>query len=133
MDQVLDDTDVASFLFKRHTRASAYQTVLRGRILVLSFMSVAELYKWSLLHNWGDNRKRLLQDYIDTFVTHPFTLDLSRIWAEISFDCQSRGHSISAADAWVAATAIMHGIPLATNNHRDFSPVSQLKLLVIDQ
>ncbi len=43
-DRLVVDTDVISFLFKRDTRAKLYEPHLSGRQLVISFMTVAELY-----------------------------------------------------------------------------------------
>ncbi len=45
MADLLVDTDVSSFFFKRDTRAKNYESFLRGHKLFLCFMSVAELYR----------------------------------------------------------------------------------------
>jgi tRNA(fMet)-specific endonuclease VapC len=45
------DTDVVSFLFKRDTRAELYRPHLSTRLLVVSFMTVAELDRWALSRN----------------------------------------------------------------------------------
>ena len=42
------DTDVASFRFKRDTRAERYRPSLERRQLVVSFMTVAELEAWAV-------------------------------------------------------------------------------------
>ena len=49
---VVLDTDVASFLFKGDTRAETYRPHLHGKTLALSFMTVTELYQWSLVRHW---------------------------------------------------------------------------------
>jgi predicted nucleic acid-binding protein len=36
---------------------------------------------------------------------------------------------IHVADAWIAATAILLGVPLITNNHADYAGVNDLALL----
>src|SRR5438046_3011139 len=46
--RVVADTDVASFVFKRGTRRSLYAPHLKGRILVISFQTVAEVERWAL-------------------------------------------------------------------------------------
>ena len=56
MTPVVVDTDVASFLFKNDTRASAYLRHLRNRQWPMSFMMEAELEQWSLLANWRPKR-----------------------------------------------------------------------------
>ena len=43
MSQVLVDTDVISYLLKNDTRADLYQPHLQDQLLVVSFMTVAEL------------------------------------------------------------------------------------------
>jgi hypothetical protein len=50
------DTNVMSFLFERDTRAEWYRPRLTGKLLVLSFMTVAELDRWALERNWGQAR-----------------------------------------------------------------------------
>jgi tRNA(fMet)-specific endonuclease VapC len=42
------DTDIASFIFKDSDYASPYMPLLRGHELVLSFMTVAELFQWAV-------------------------------------------------------------------------------------
>ena len=42
MDVVLLDTNIVSFLLKGDSRAKSYAPHLRGRILAISFMTVAE-------------------------------------------------------------------------------------------
>jgi predicted nucleic acid-binding protein len=41
------DTDVVSMLFKGDTRALAYRVHVAGRLLGISFMTLAELERWS--------------------------------------------------------------------------------------
>lgn len=43
---LLLDTIVVSYLLKGDTRAAAYAPLLEGNRLVLSFMTVAELFEW---------------------------------------------------------------------------------------
>ncbi len=45
------DTDVVSFLFKRDSRAELYRRHLTGALLTISFMTLAELERWTLEHN----------------------------------------------------------------------------------
>lgn len=47
------DTDVVSFLYKRDSRADLYRPHLTGHMLTISFMTLAELERWTLSANWG--------------------------------------------------------------------------------
>lgn len=60
MSRVVVDTDVVSFLFKNHPISRLYDAELAGRILVLSFMTVAELDRWAIQSKWGESRRRWL-------------------------------------------------------------------------
>ena len=51
MDAALVDTDVVSFTFKRDTRHHLYRPHLDGKLLSLSFMTVAELDLPLVTHN----------------------------------------------------------------------------------
>ena len=48
MNAAIVDTDVVSMLFKGHSKAAAYGPHLAGRLLGISFMTLAELERWSL-------------------------------------------------------------------------------------
>jgi hypothetical protein len=47
-------------LFKGDTRALAYRPHISGRLLGISFMTLAELDRWPLERNWGQGRKLAL-------------------------------------------------------------------------
>jgi tRNA(fMet)-specific endonuclease VapC len=64
MASVVVDTDVVSFLFKRDTRAEWYRPYLLGKLLVLSFMTVAELDRWALQRNWGQTSRSKMEEYL---------------------------------------------------------------------
>jgi predicted nucleic acid-binding protein len=57
MNAAIVDTDVVSMLFKGDTRALAYRSHIAGRLLGISFMTLAELERWSLERAWGQMRK----------------------------------------------------------------------------
>ena len=56
MNQIVLDTDVWSFLFKRDSRAELYRAHLERNTLYISFQTVAELYQWAETNNWGEGR-----------------------------------------------------------------------------
>ena len=50
-------------------------------------------------------------------------------WAEVKDQVQRKGKIIQTADAWIAATAKLHGIPLVTHNGKDFAQVEGLTVI----
>jgi len=64
IDAVVIDTDVLSYLFKGDTRAGLYLPHLDQRLGLLCFMTLAELRQWALIRNWGERRRRNLEEFI---------------------------------------------------------------------
>jgi hypothetical protein len=56
-EQRLVDTSVLSLVLKRDTRAALYAPNLTNRIGVLSFITLAELYRWPEERDWGPRRR----------------------------------------------------------------------------
>ncbi|MHC4252675.1 MAG: PIN domain-containing protein [Planctomycetota bacterium] len=123
------DTDVVSFLFKEDTRAEAYGSHLRGKLFVISFMTLAELLRWALTRNWGGAKRRLLDDHLRSVYVQPYDRDLCRIWAQITDEARRAGRPIQCADAWVAAVSVQLDLPLVTNNPADYAGVGGLRVL----
>jgi tRNA(fMet)-specific endonuclease VapC len=129
MSLLLIDTDIASFIFKGSDYADPYISLLGGHELALSFMTIAELFQWASLRQWGDRRLIQLEQYLSNYLIIPVDRPLCREWAEIRANRQRAGRPISAQDAWVAATALRHSLPLVTHNVKDFLDIPNLKLI----
>jgi tRNA(fMet)-specific endonuclease VapC len=123
------DTDVLSFTFRGDTRAELYRPHLTGKLLAISFMTLAELDQWALQRRWGAARRARMEAYLRTFVVYPFDRALCLKWAEVSVDARRRGRPIQTADAWIAATALLHNLPLVTHNPSDYAGVPGLTLV----
>lgn len=126
---VLVDTDVVSFLLKQDRRVEPYQRYLSGRLLVLSFMSLAELYRWAEVRGWGERRKREMEMHLRGFIIPEHSHELCRTWARVMAQAQRHGRALSCADGWIAATAVLHDIPLVTHNRKHFEGVQGLEVI----
>ena len=126
---VVVDTDVISMLFKRDPRSAPYVELLRGLPLVASFMTYAELYQWTRLHNWGDARIEELEGFLADYSLMMSTKELCHRWADVRAEARAAGRPISAQDAWHAALALHFGVPLVTNNARDFTMLEHLRIM----
>lgn len=129
MSRVVVDTDVVSFLFKNHPIGSRYDPELTGRIPLISFMTVAELERWTIQRKWTLQRRHWLNLYLRRFTVVPSSPDLCRQWAEVTVTAQAGGRRIECADAWIAATAMLYGAPLVTHNRGDYLGLSGLTLI----
>jgi predicted nucleic acid-binding protein len=128
MQAVLLDTDVFSFIFKRDTRAAEYASHLAGVQPCLCFQSVAELRLWALLRNWGERRRTNLEISIARCLILPFDDGISRRWAEVNSHRLRVGRPIQCGDAWIAAAALQHGIPLLSHNIGDYADIPGLQI-----
>jgi predicted nucleic acid-binding protein len=71
----------------------------------------------------------VLEAYLADFaVLHSDSL-LCSTWASIRNESIHNGRSISSADAWIAATALVLSVPLVTNNPRDYRRLHKLQLI----
>ena len=129
MKVAIVDTDVVSMLFKGDTRARAYRIHVAGRLLGISFMTLAELERWSLERGWGPRRKLELAEHLSHYAVLPVSRELCVKWAEVAFAAKRRGRPIQTADAWIAASALHYQVPLITNNQSDYSLIDGLTVL----
>lgn len=129
MTAVVVDTDVVSYVFKNHPFGSRYDPELAGGITLVSFMTIAEIERWVLQHRWGSQRVQLLRTFLQRFTVVPSSPDLCRKWAEVMVTAQAAGRRIESADAWIAATALLHDAPLLTNNRNDYLGVTGLTVI----
>ncbi len=123
------DTDVVSFFFKNSALAGLYHQHIAGRLLIISFMTVAELDRWALEHNWGRARTALMEAHLQQFVVYPSDRALCRLWAQVIDSERRDGRVVSTADAWIAATALLSNLPLVSHNRKHFEHVSGLSLI----
>jgi tRNA(fMet)-specific endonuclease VapC len=128
MNQIVIDTDIASYIFNWHSSAKQYVDALRGSQLVLCFMSIAEMRMGAIAAGWG-TRRTLLEQFIAGFGTVYADDALCTSWAQLRADARAAGRALSPQDAWIAAVALGLGVPLATNNRGDFLHIPKLHLL----
>jgi tRNA(fMet)-specific endonuclease VapC len=111
---IVVDTDVVSYLFKRDTRASLYRPHLTDRWVILSFMTLAELEYWVETRHWSAQRRARLHSFLSDYAVHFPDADGCRLWARVMAAARRAGRPIGPADAWIAATALLHDVPLVT-------------------
>jgi len=126
---VLVDTDIVSMVFKGDSRAERYRRYLTGNILAVSFMTVAELHRWALSRNWGAPRRAEMKAHLENYVVLLCEKEMCQTWAEVMESARRKGRPIECADAWIAATALLYGVPLVTNNAGDYAGVDRLVVI----
>jgi tRNA(fMet)-specific endonuclease VapC len=128
-EPIVVDTNVVSYVLKGDTRATGYLPQLTARVLVLSFMTVAELDAWAEINRWGQRRRQRMERFLAGYTIHFPDRRLCRLWAAVMAEGRRAGRPILAADGWIAATALRYGVPLVTHNPSDFVGVSSLTII----
>jgi tRNA(fMet)-specific endonuclease VapC len=123
---VVVDTDVFSFVYKGDSRAAGYAPHLTGQPLHLAFVTIAELYRWSVLHGWGQQRVDDLRGVIANYTVLGYDDETAWEWARLM---SIKGRPVAPGDAWVAAVATRHGLPLVTHNRKHFDGLPGLTVI----
>ena len=118
-----------SYLLNRHSLAVVYEQLLAGCEPLISFMTVAEMYRGALKRNWGPRRMSELAEHLRQFAIVPYSFRVCLSYAHIANSAERRGTPIATADALIAASALSLGIPLATHNKRHFQGIGGLTVI----
>jgi predicted nucleic acid-binding protein len=130
---VVLDTDVFIWINRGRRQATRYMSLLDGKRMILSFATVAELWRGAYVQNYSEASRRRLEADIGTAVVVPPTNALTHEWARLSADARAAGHPLGAKaqahDAWIASTARSLKVPLLTDNRAHFDGIPGLTLL----
>jgi predicted nucleic acid-binding protein len=129
MNHVVVDTNVVSFLLKKDTKAECYRRHLEGKVLGISFMTLAEVYYGAIKSNWGRKKRERLQTALRKYSVIPFDSTVCAFWARIRAEREKVGHPITHSDAWIAASALRCDAPLVTHNPKHFEGIEGLRVI----
>lgn len=132
MSLVVIDTDVASTLLRRRA-TDALAGALAGQVLAVTFVTVGELTKWTLVRHWGPRSLDTMRNFLAGLVVLPYDLQVAARWGELQAYAQLRGRPRPTNDSWIAACCLVRDIPLATLNTKDFADFAEHEGLVLVQ
>ena len=127
--QLILDTNIVSYLMRGGALAETYRPHLQDHLLAISFITVGELYFGAEKGNWGEIRRRALEQQLRNFVIIPYDRGIARCYGRLVAERQRAGRPISPNDAWIAACAVRHDVPLVTHNPKDFEGITALKIV----
>ena len=130
MRYVVLDTDVASRIIKRQLDGPLAAR-LTAVAWCVTFVTVGELWQWATMRSWGRRTREELEDWLSSVVKLDSDPVISREWGRISADARRRGRPRPANDTWIAACCLVHGLPLATLNRKDFEDFAEHEGLVL--
>lgn len=125
---IVVDTNVVSHLFNGDHIAPYYRKRLQGHIVVISFQTLEELWYGASWRGWGAKRRTQFTKHLNQYTVIWSSPQLVEICAGLRSRMRSSGHTLQVADAWIAATAVMLGCPLASQD-KNFASVPNLQLI----
>jgi tRNA(fMet)-specific endonuclease VapC len=127
--KIILDTNVVSYLMKGGPLAEAYAPHVQGKLVSITFITVGELYFGAENKNWGKNKRNHLEMTLRNFVVIPYDHEIARCYGRLVAERRHAGKQISHNDAWIAACAIRHNVPLLTHDSKDFTGISLLQVI----
>ena len=127
--KIVLDTNIVSYLMRGGPLANAYAPHVQGKLLAISFITVGEMYFGAEKAKWGERKRQMLETTLRNIVVIPYDHEIARKYGEIVADRQRKGDQISIHDAWIAACAVRHGVPLVTHNSKHFQGIPGLVVI----
>ena len=128
---LLIDTDLLIDQERSEDRATALDDLLAGEDCAISVISMSELLHGALRATGARRvrRRAFVEHLLGGLQAIPITQGVARVHAEAWAALQARGELIGAHDLWIAATALAHGLGVATRNAGEFSRVDGLRVV----
>jgi len=119
------DTDTCSAHLKQRSSVTNRFLQYTGRLHV-SVVTVGELMTWALRANAPPRRLQGVEDLLKDVVVLDVTEDTARKFGELRAGLLDSGRPTPEMDLLIAASALVHGLTLVTQNVKDFVHISGL-------
>lgn len=129
---LLIDTDLLVDLEREGTGSPA-ELLLGDEDRAISVITVSELLHGAHRARGAvrARRRAFVEHVIGGLEAIPITEPVARIHADIWGELTERGRPIGAHDMWIAATALAHGLGVATRNGAHFERVAGLRVVAM--
>jgi predicted nucleic acid-binding protein len=127
-ERIVLDTDVVSRLLRGSLTDDVAER-LTGAVLLVTFVTVGELFRGAAHARWGPRRIATLTSWLKEIPAIPGDWIVARRWGQVTGLALRAGRPLPANDAWIAACCLVHDVALATYNRRDFETIDELKLI----
>lgn len=128
---VLIDT---SILVDAERRGDSLAQAIGGADRAISVITASELLHGVHRARTADVRARraaFVEHLLSALDPLPVTMGIARAHAEVWAELERTGSLIGAHDLWIAATALGHGMDVATANPREFERVPGLDVVPV--
>jgi predicted nucleic acid-binding protein len=127
---VVVDTDTCSAYIKGHPLAYNRFVQYGGR-LYISVVTLGELTIWTRRARASPKRAQDVQDLLKIVTPLDVTADVARKFGEVQAVLMDQGQRAPDLDLLIAATALVHGYTVATDNTQDYAIIARVSGLTI--
>ncbi|MDD9884543.1 MAG: type II toxin-antitoxin system VapC family toxin [Gammaproteobacteria bacterium] len=105
------------------------KVITLDRLFAIAFITVGEMYFGAEKNQWGEKRRKELETVLRNYVVIPYDHQIARCYGRVLVERKKQGKLVEPNDAWVAACAVWHNVPLVTHNAKHFKNISGLQMI----
>ncbi len=121
------DTDICSAYLRAH-RGVFNRFVQHSGGLYISTITLGELQVWARRATASPRRQHTLDRMLTEVRSVSVDTDVALMFGEIRARLLDQGVTVPVTDMFIAATAMIHDLTVATHNVRHFAPVPNLRI-----
>jgi tRNA(fMet)-specific endonuclease VapC len=123
------DTNVCIYIIKKHPeKVIKHFSKIKVGDIAISSITISELYYGASKSSKPDENIVALQGFLLPLRKIDFSIDEALVYGKIRTDLERKGKLIGAMDLLIASTAVNRNLILITNNSKEFSGVSDLRI-----
>lgn len=126
---LLLDTNIVSYLVKGSPIIAPYLRHFADKTIFISFITLGELRVWAEMTQPASRRRDDIERAILRYAVVPYDDGIAHWYGRIIAQRLRPGRCIATNDAWIAATALYHSVPLVTHNAKDFAGIDGLSVV----
>ncbi|OLZ41625.1 twitching motility protein PilT [Natrinema saccharevitans] len=126
---ILDTSFLVDVLRGESTVEEAVRTVDETGTAYASSVTVMELWEGIRLADSSDRERTVTENLLTDVRELPFDRDCATTAGEINATLHRDGTPIETADVMIAATALVHDVPVVTDNTDHFGRIDDLEIL----
>jgi len=108
---ILVDTNIVSYIYEASELGLRYDLLLERYSRFGSPVTLAELHYGAYWRNWGANRWQRLNEVLGQLQWLPLTVEVARLASHLAAKRRHGGSPVKWADTYIAATALINGLP----------------------
>jgi tRNA(fMet)-specific endonuclease VapC len=128
--KLLLDTNICIYIIKQQP-AAVLERFLEYQIgdIGISSITLSEMRYGAAKSTHQERNTKALDEFITPLEVVPFDEEAAHVYGDIRATLEKAGTPIGAMDMLIAAHAVSLGIPLATNNTREFIRIPALNII----